>query len=116
VLSGEITGANIVKLGRDEPKVSYLSYPGFDVEAHPALEFSIRVDLRSFNIKNRDFRGSENRPILHRKELFVPHDYPGREAFEKARPRRSDYNLNTQSKGLNINAKLAALQNCTSAR
>jgi len=83
VLSGEIVGANIVKLRRDEPRVSYLSYPAFDVEAHPVLDFSVRVDLRSFNIKNRDFRGSENRPILHRKELFVPHDYPGREVFEK---------------------------------
>jgi hypothetical protein len=37
-------------------------------------------------------------------------------SLRKARPRRSDYNTNTQSKGLNINAKLAALQNYTSAR
>ena len=37
-------------------------------------------------------------------------------SLRKARPRQSDYNTNTQSKGLNINAKLAALQNYTSAR
>jgi hypothetical protein len=37
-------------------------------------------------------------------------------SLRKARPRQSDYNTNTQSKGLNINAQLAALQNCTSAR
>ena len=34
----------------------------------------------------------------------------------RARPRQSEYNTNTQSKGLNINAQLAALQNYTSAR
>jgi hypothetical protein len=37
-------------------------------------------------------------------------------SLRKARPRRSDYNTNTQSKGLNINAPLPALQNNTSAR
>jgi hypothetical protein len=37
-------------------------------------------------------------------------------SLRKARPRRSDYNNNTQSKGLNINAQLAALQGYTSAR
>jgi hypothetical protein len=37
-------------------------------------------------------------------------------SLRKARPRRSEYNLTTQSKGLNINALLAALQNYTSAR
>jgi hypothetical protein len=34
----------------------------------------------------------------------------------KARPRQSDYNTNTQSKGLNIYVPLAALQNYTSTR
>ena len=34
----------------------------------------------------------------------------------KARPRQSEYNTNTQSKGLNINASLAALQRYMSAR
>jgi hypothetical protein len=37
-------------------------------------------------------------------------------SLRKARPRQSEYNTNTQSKGLNINAQLAALQSYTSAR
>ena len=37
-------------------------------------------------------------------------------SLRKARPRRSDYNTNTQSKGLNIDAQMAALQRYTSAR
>jgi hypothetical protein len=37
-------------------------------------------------------------------------------SLRKARPRQSDYNTNTQSKGLNINVQMAALQRYTSAR
>jgi len=81
VLCGEVEGATIVKLRRMEPKVSYLSYPGFDAEAHPTLRFSIRVDLRILAVRCRDFTESTNPPILHRKESFVPEDYPQRDLF-----------------------------------
>ena len=37
-------------------------------------------------------------------------------SLRKARPRQTEYNTNTQSKGLNINAPLPALQDYTSAR
>ena len=37
-------------------------------------------------------------------------------SLRKARPRRSEYNTTTKSKGLNINALLAALQRYMSAR
>ena len=40
----------------------------------------------------------------------------GHGSLRKARPRQSDYNTNTQSKGLNIYVPLAALQNYTSTR
>jgi DNA phosphorothioation-associated putative methyltransferase len=82
VLTGQIAGATIIKMRRDEPKISYLSYPEFDTEAHPALESSVRVDLRSFDIKSRQFGNSDNPPVLHRKELFVPKDYPNRDVFD----------------------------------
>ena len=81
VLCGEVEGATIVKLRRLEPKVSYLSYPGFDAEAHPTLRFSIRVDLRTLAVRYRNFTESTNPPILHRKESFVPEDYPQRDLF-----------------------------------
>jgi hypothetical protein len=37
-------------------------------------------------------------------------------SLRKARPRQSEYNDTTQSKGLNFNASLPALQNYSSAR
>lgn len=81
VLCGEVEGATIVKLRRQEPKVSYLSYPTFDQEPHPTLKTSVRVDLRSFHLKHRDHSDSADPPVLHRKELFVPEDYHSRAEF-----------------------------------
>jgi DNA phosphorothioation-associated putative methyltransferase len=81
VLTGEIEGTTIIKLRRHEPKISYLAYPAFDTEAHPSLVRSLRVDLRSFHLKDRDFTERTDPPVLHRKEEFVPEDYPGRETF-----------------------------------
>lgn len=81
VLTGEVEGTTLIKLRRDEPKISYLAYPKFATEAHPALVRSLRVDLRTFHLKDRDFAMSANPPILHRKEEFVPEDFPNREVF-----------------------------------
>lgn len=80
-LTGTIEETTIVKLNRIEPKVSYLAYPDFDRDPHPALAVSFRAHLRRLHIKFRDFRESTNPPILHRKETFVGPDYPGREEF-----------------------------------
>ena len=41
------------------------------------------VPLRSFDVKYYNYSNSENPPILHRKEEFVPPDYPHREKFLK---------------------------------
>ena len=86
VLSGAVEGTTIIKLRRHEPKISYLGYPGFDDDAHPHLTKSVRVDLRSLHLKYRDFTESPDPPILHRKEEFVPEDYPNERTV-----RRPDY-------------------------
>lgn len=78
---GNVEGANILKLHRQKPKVSYLSYPSFDKKAHPQLAKALVVPLREFNVKHWDWCDSDNPPILHRKEQFVFPDYPGWEKF-----------------------------------
>jgi DNA phosphorothioation-associated putative methyltransferase len=80
---GNVEGANIIKLHRQKPKVSYLAYPEFDKNPHPPLVGSLVVPLRSFNVRYYDYSTRENPPILHRKEEFVPDDYPGRDKFAK---------------------------------
>jgi DNA phosphorothioation-associated putative methyltransferase len=81
VLAGSVPAATLVKLSRSEPKLSYLSYPDFDTRPHPALRAAVTVFLPQLRLRYRSWADSDNPPILHRKELFVPADYPGRERF-----------------------------------
>lgn len=80
---GVVEGANLVKLHRLKPKVSYLSYPEFDSDPHPALAGALVVPLNSFDVKYWNYLDAANPPILHRKEEFVPGGYPGRDKFAK---------------------------------
>ena len=73
---GRVDGANLVKLHTGEPKVSYLSYPDFDSDPHPALASSMTVHLQTFRVRERDYTTSQNPPILHRKETFLASDHP----------------------------------------
>jgi DNA phosphorothioation-associated putative methyltransferase len=82
-LVGEIPEANVIKLGRREPSVSYLSYPDFERDPHPVLTQSYKVELRSLKATFRDYRESENPPVLHRKELFLSLEDPLRAKFER---------------------------------
>lgn len=71
----------LVKFSTDKPKISYLFYPDFDTDPHPALQTSIQVDLQSLKVSYRDYSTSDNPPVLHRKETFVTPDYPLYEQF-----------------------------------
>ena len=80
---GRVDGANLIKLHTGEPMVSYLSYPQFDSDPHPALAEGLTVHLQTFRVRERDYRGSRNPPILHRKETFVAPDHPLRAKFSR---------------------------------
>lgn len=73
---------NLVKFHLVHPKVSLLSYPDFDEDAHPGLDSSIAVDLLTGRVKQTSYRKSANPPILHRKETFLAADDPRRAIFE----------------------------------
>jgi DNA phosphorothioation-associated putative methyltransferase len=78
-----IDKATIVKFNLRQPKISYLFYPNFDTEAHPALQTSIQINLETGEVKCFDYSNSENPPILHRKETFVAPDYPHYNKFDQ---------------------------------
>ena len=80
---GTIEGANLIKFHRERPQVSYLSYPDFEGDPHPALSASLLVDLQTFRVSARDYSQAKNPPILHRKELFVSKDYELRDRFAR---------------------------------
>ena len=74
-LAGSVP-ATVIKLHRQQRKISYLFYPEFEKDPHPALNASLRVDLQTFDIRFTDFRQSANPPILHRKETLIARDHP----------------------------------------
>lgn len=71
---GRVEDANLIKLSRREPKISYLSYPEFEQDPHPSLSTSVNVHLQTFKVRFNDFRDRANPPILHRKETFLAPD------------------------------------------
>ena len=73
-ITGNVDDATIVKLNRVKPQVSFLVYPTFRTDPHPALEASIVAKLGEIRMKHRFFGESQNPPILHRKETFIPSD------------------------------------------
>ena len=80
-VTGELPEANIVKLHRDSLRVSYLSYPTFDTDPHPAISASTVVDLRTLKFKRYIYRSESNLPILHRKETFLNKTDPRYDIF-----------------------------------
>ncbi|MFM2064772.1 MAG: hypothetical protein RLZZ507_4443 [Cyanobacteriota bacterium] len=73
--------ATLVKFSTNKHKISYLFYPDFDTDPHPALHSSIQVDVENLTFNFRDYTDTDNPPILHRKETFVTPEYPFYEEF-----------------------------------
>jgi DNA phosphorothioation-associated putative methyltransferase len=80
---GEVEGANIIKIHRRSGKLSYLSYPEFEKDPHPALSRCVRLSLRTRQLDCTDYSKSTNPPVLHRKETFLHADHPLREKFAR---------------------------------
>lgn len=81
VLLGDVPDATLVKLRRDKPKISYLCYQDFDDDPHPRLRETFVADLKTLRTYHRDYAGSDNPPVLHRKECFVAATYPRHSEF-----------------------------------
>jgi DNA phosphorothioation-associated putative methyltransferase len=90
---GRMDGATLVKFHTNVPKISYLFYPDFDTDPHPALHTSMQIDLRDLQVIYRDYDTSENPPVLHRKETFVTTDYPLYEKFAKLTRQEENWGL-----------------------
>ena len=64
---------NVVKL-HPPSRISFLRYENFDA-LFPALARALSVDVTRSKTRHTDYRQSRNPPILHRKELTLPHDH-----------------------------------------
>ncbi len=68
---GEVEGANVIKIHRRSGKLSYLVYPNFESDPHPALLRCVKLNLRTRQIECYEYGHSVNPPVLHRKESFL---------------------------------------------
>jgi len=85
--------ANVIKFHSRKPKITYLVYPNFDTDPHPASHTSMQIDLRDLHVHYRDYETDDNPPILHQKHLLVAPDYPGYEKFAKLSRQEEDWGL-----------------------
>ncbi len=109
-LAGTVEDHTLVKLSRRRARVSYLVYEDFDRVAHPALRTAVVADLKRLEVRFRDYRGSQNPPVLHRKELFVADDHPLRARFARLTAREERLGLLAASSTIGTRAGwLAAL-------
>lgn len=89
---------NILKFHTDQPKISFLSYPGFQREPHPALQSAVVVNLVTGRIRHDNYANRANPPILHRKECFLPADHPDRGRFAALTKDEEEAGLLTSSR------------------
>lgn len=97
---GEVEGANIIKLHRFSGKISYLSYPDFETNPHPALLRSVKLSLRAQSIDCYDYSQSENPPILHRKETFLEPAHPLHPKFSRLTDQEERHGLLEDSRSI----------------
>ncbi|WP_197502747.1 MULTISPECIES: DNA phosphorothioation-associated putative methyltransferase [unclassified Mycobacterium] len=76
IAAGRPDGWNILKLDHRGRRVSWSSYPEFDAEPHPTLDWTYGVDMSSLESSFQNFGNRANRPLLHRKEEFLDPDDP----------------------------------------
>ncbi len=80
---GHVEDANLVKFHRHRFQVSYLTYPNFEKDPHPALTESLVVALDVLSVRYTSYQDRDNPPVLHRKETFLEATHPLYSRFAK---------------------------------
>lgn len=96
---------NVVKLNLRSGRISLLEYEPFEESAFPTLLGSWVIEPSTDTPTYRTYRTSLNPPILHRKELLVAPNYPGREEWQRLTAEAEELGLfdNTRTIGFKKN-------------
>jgi DNA phosphorothioation-associated putative methyltransferase len=97
---GEVEGANVIKIHRRSGKLSYLVYPGFEDDPHPALLRCVKLNLRTRQVECYDYSQSTNPPVLHRKESFLAPSDSLRAKFARLTDQEEKHGLLDDSSGI----------------
>jgi len=90
---GEVEVANLITIHRRSGKLSYLVYPEFDSDPHPALLRCVKLSLRTRQLECYDYPQSAKPPILHRKESFLCPDDPRHARFARLTAQEEKHGL-----------------------
>ncbi|RZM78642.1 DNA phosphorothioation-associated putative methyltransferase [Leptolyngbya iicbica] len=101
-VTSQVENATIIKFSFNKPQIVYLFYPDFDAEAHPVLQSSIQVNLKTLEAGERDYSKTDNPPVLHRKETFVTPDYPHYATFAWLTKQEEVLGLLEDSRGIGL--------------
>jgi DNA phosphorothioation-associated putative methyltransferase len=96
---------NVVKLNLRTGKISLLEYEPFEESAFPTLQGGWVIEPSSDSPTYRTYRTSLIPPVLHRKELLVEPNYPGREEWQRLTVEAEELGLfdNTRTIGFRKN-------------
>ena len=97
---GEVEGANLIKIHRRTGKLSYLVYPEFDSDPHPALHRCVKLNLRTRQVECYDYGQSANPPVLHRKETFLHPEHELRGKFGRLTEQEEKLGLLEDASGI----------------
>ena len=78
MIKEDLENCNVLKINLHKQKLSFLQYLNFESDPFPTLNGSWTVDPQKGTVSFRSYSSSLNPPILHRKELLVHVNHPGR--------------------------------------
>ncbi|PSN10144.1 DNA phosphorothioation-associated methyltransferase [filamentous cyanobacterium CCT1] len=84
--------ATVVKFHVQKPQITYLAFPQFDKDPHPALKTSMAIALQDLHVRYRDY-DPDNPPLLHQKDQTLATDYPAYAKFTKLSQQEQKWGL-----------------------
>jgi DNA phosphorothioation-associated putative methyltransferase len=94
----------VLKVHRRTGKPSYLTYPDFDADPHPALLRCVQLSLRTRQLECYDYGQSPNPPVLHRKEAFLHPGHPLHAKFARLTRQEEHHGLLTDPAAIGTRA------------
>lgn len=91
---------NVAKIPDRANKVSLLRYAAFFEDPFPALTAAWAVDLDSGQVRRIAYDPEGDPPILHRKELLLPHDHAYRKRFAALTAQMEKHGLFRDASGI----------------
>jgi DNA phosphorothioation-associated putative methyltransferase len=88
-----IPGTPYIIYDNHSGKVSYLAYPDFETNPHPALLRSVKLSIRTREIDCLEYQATANPPIFHRKESFLAPDHLNYAKFTKLTQQEEKHGL-----------------------